>query len=45
MSNQKQKPGKKLIFRRYYVHPKTGEKVYPKNGNVFPIWIDEDEVQ
>ncbi|TYP94880.1 hypothetical protein LX73_0171 [Fodinibius salinus] len=34
-------PGKKLIFRAYYVHPETGEKIYPKNGNVFPIWVDE----
>lgn len=45
MQQPKDKPGKVLIFRRYYVHPKTGEKVYPKTGNVFPIWVDEEEVQ
>lgn len=45
MNSPDDKPGKRLIFRRYYVHPKTGKKVYPKSGKVFPIWIDADEVQ
>lgn len=42
MTNSKYMPGKKLIFRRYYIHPNTGEKVYPKKGKVFPIWVDID---
>lgn len=43
MNEPSDKDGKKLIFRRYYVHPDTGEKVYPKSGNVFPIWVDEEK--
>jgi len=45
MSTSKYKPGKKLIFRRYYVHPKTGEKIYPKNGKAFPLWVDANEAK
>jgi hypothetical protein len=45
MSSNKDKPGKILIFRRYYTHPETGEKVYPKSGKVFPIWVDENDVK
>ena len=33
-------PGKKLIFVRWFVHPKTGHRVYPRNGTVFPLFVD-----
>ena len=45
MNSPDEKPGKKLIFRRYYVHPETGEKIYPKSGKAFPIWIDNDDAK
>lgn len=45
MQQPSNKSDKILIFRRYYVHPKTGEKVYPKSGSVFPIWVDADDVR
>jgi hypothetical protein len=32
--------GKKLIFRPWITHPKTGDKIYPKKGKFFPIWVD-----
>jgi hypothetical protein len=34
-------PGKKLIFRPYFIDPKTGRMVFPKHGKVFPMWVDE----
>ena len=34
-----------IIFRKYYVHPVTGERVYPKNGKVFPIKIRRPKQQ
>jgi hypothetical protein len=37
-------PGKKLIFRRWKVDPKTGRRIYPKRG-VFPMIVDDDEQQ
>jgi len=36
-----EKDGKRLIFRPYYIHPKTGKVVYPKRGRVFPMWVDK----
>ena len=45
MAPQEHKPGKILIFRRYYIHPDTGEIVYPKSGKAFPILVDADEVR
>jgi hypothetical protein len=35
----KPKPGYDLIFRPWYVHPRTKKVVYPKSGKVFPIWV------
>lgn len=32
--------GKKLIFRKYYIS-KNGQKVYPRNGKAFPMYVDE----
>lgn len=32
-------PGYKWIFRPYFVHPKTGNRVYPKKGRVFPLLV------
>jgi hypothetical protein len=32
--------GKKLIFRKYYIS-KSGQKVYPRNGKAFPMYVDE----
>lgn len=40
---KKPPPGKKLIFRPYFTDPKTGRRVYPKNGRVFPMWVDDDK--
>ena len=34
------RPGYYLVFRRY-ITDKKGNKIYPKNGKVFPIWIKE----
>ena len=33
-------PGKRLIFRPWIIHPKSGERIYPKTGRVFPILVD-----
>jgi hypothetical protein len=38
-------PGKKLIFRPWRIDPKTGERIYPKRGGVFPMIVDDDEQQ
>lgn len=32
--------GMVLKFVRWRRDPKTGEKIYPKKGKVFPIWVD-----
>lgn len=32
--------GQKLIFRPYRT-TKSGKRVYPKNGRVFPMWVDK----
>lgn len=32
--------GKKLIFRPWITHPKTGQRIYPKRGRFFPILVD-----
>jgi hypothetical protein len=32
--------GKKLIFRPWITCRKTGIRIYPKNGRVFPLWVD-----
>jgi hypothetical protein len=32
---------RKLICVRWFVHPKTKKRVYPKNGKVFCFWVDE----
>lgn len=32
------KPGKRLIFRPWITV--NGKRVYPRNGGVFPIWVD-----
>jgi len=31
----------RLIFRRWVIHPKTGRRIYPRNGKAFPIWVDD----
>jgi hypothetical protein len=33
-------PGKRLIFRRFRVDPRTGKKVFAPPGKVFPIFVD-----
>lgn len=40
MRKTKKKKGKKLIFRRWITV--DGKRIYPRNGGVFPIWVDED---
>lgn len=35
------KPGKRLIFRPWI--EVKGKRIYPRNGGVFPIWVDDDE--
>jgi len=42
--NKRRKNGKTLIFRAWITHPDTGERIYPKNGKAFPIWVDNDEL-
>ena len=32
--------GKKLIFRPWITDRKTGARIYPKTGKVFPLWVD-----
>ncbi len=39
------RPGHRLIFRPWIIHPKTGERIYPKRGRFFPIWIKCDAEQ
>jgi hypothetical protein len=41
MSDNDKRGKGRLIFRRWYIHPKTGRKVYPKRGTVFPIWVED----
>lgn len=36
------KPGK-VIFRWWYIHPKTGRRIHSKNGRPFPIRINGSE--
>ena len=36
------RPGQRPIFRPWITHPVTGKRVYPKNGRVFVIWIDDE---
>lgn len=43
MASDHEEGGKKLIFRPWYVHPKSGKRVYPKSGGVFPFWVDDTE--
>jgi len=44
-SNDPKGPGGgHLIFRPWFIHAKTGKKIYPKSGKVFPIWVvDPDD--
>lgn len=35
------KPGKRLVFCRWFIHPKTKRRVYPKNGQFFRFWVDD----
>lgn len=39
------KSNKRLIFVRWIRHAKTGKIIYPKNGKVFAIWVDDDKKQ
>jgi hypothetical protein len=32
-----------IIFRPWIRHPKTGEKVYPRKGKVFPIKVKKSK--
>ena len=34
-------PGMKRIFCRYFVHPKTKQRIYPKNGGCFSFLIKD----
>jgi hypothetical protein len=33
------KTGKTLIFRPWITDRKTGKRIYPKSGKVFPLWV------
>lgn len=33
------RPGYDLIFRPWFIHPRTKKVVYPKRGRVFPMWV------
>jgi hypothetical protein len=41
----KDRPGHRLIFRPWIIHPKTKQRIYPKRGRFFPIWIKCDAEQ
>jgi hypothetical protein len=43
MKNPARRGNKVLIFRPYFRHPKTGKLIYPKNGRVFPMWVDAEQ--
>lgn len=30
-----------LIFRPWITCPKTGKRIYPKRGRVFPLWVKQ----
>lgn len=34
-------PGKRRVFCRYFVHPKTKQRIYPKNGDCFSFLVDD----
>lgn len=34
-------PGYRLVFCRWFVHPKTKRRVYPKRGKTFAFWVKE----
>jgi hypothetical protein len=36
--------GKVVIFRPYIRDPRTGKLIYPKNGRVFRLVVDKEEV-
>jgi hypothetical protein len=40
MKDPAPKKGKRLIFRWWYKHPKTGKIIRSKNGRPMPIWVD-----
>jgi|GEM_PF-2444225 len=42
--SERSKEGKTLIFRASIKHPETGERIYPKNGKAFPIWVDNEDL-
>lgn len=35
------KRGKRLIFRPFITV--NGQRIYPRKGRVFPIWVDDDQ--
>lgn len=36
--------GKVAIFRPWRTDPKTGRRIYPRNGRVFVFWVDPEDV-
>ena len=34
-------PGKRWVFRRWVRDPRTGKRVYPRNGKCFAFLVDE----
>lgn len=42
MAEDRQDPpkGKRLVFVKWFIHPKTKRKVFPRNGKVFRFYVD-----
>ncbi len=38
--NDPPRPGMVLVFRKWIINPKTGQRIYPKRGRVFAFWVD-----
>ena len=32
---------RRLIYVRWFKHPKTGKRVYPRSGKVFRFYVDD----
>jgi len=42
MATSKKPPkGGRLVFCRWFIHPKTKKRVYPRNRKAFCFWVDE----
>jgi hypothetical protein len=35
-------PGKRKVIVRWITHPKTKQRIYPRNGSVFVFYVDDN---